>query len=117
MGLWRRDVKVSRLRQYKFQRGEFKFSVCHRGHEFFYIKGGAGQANGEQVEEDGADEKWMEAIRKEYLVKGIEHPSISSSKYLELPPLYQQGQNRANIGPQAHSETADVLLPGYTSTL
>ncbi|KAI9375495.1 hypothetical protein BJX61DRAFT_539779 [Aspergillus egyptiacus] len=55
----------------KLCEGDFKFSVCHRAHEFFYIKAGGGQTNGAGVEvrEDGVGEDWMEAVRREYLLK------------------------------------------------
>ncbi|KAL4807972.1 hypothetical protein BDV18DRAFT_168164 [Aspergillus unguis] len=66
---WCRDcvnMNFNRECYQKLCEGEFKFNVCHRGHEFFYIKVGEQKTNGEAVE-DLVDEKWIDEIRREYL--------------------------------------------------
>lgn len=52
----------------KLCRGEFNFTACHRGHEFFYMKVDEEMAKGEDPKTAGFDQNWIEGIRREYLV-------------------------------------------------
>ncbi|KAL4921399.1 hypothetical protein BDW62DRAFT_219545 [Aspergillus aurantiobrunneus] len=57
------DVSFNAACYQKLCEGQFKFSVCHRGHEFFFLKA-------EEVEDDEDEESfkaWLEDIKREYL--------------------------------------------------
>ncbi|KAL4994696.1 hypothetical protein BDV10DRAFT_188815 [Aspergillus recurvatus] len=63
---WCRDCVNTNFNGACYQKlceGEFKFSVCHRGHEFFYIRAQESRQN----RVDGVDEQWIARIRREYL--------------------------------------------------
>ncbi|KAL4977607.1 hypothetical protein BDW66DRAFT_165492 [Aspergillus desertorum] len=63
---WCRDCDNTTFNRVCYQKlceGEFKFSVCHRGHEFFYIRAQKSRMEGV----DAVDEPWMARIRREYL--------------------------------------------------
>ncbi|KAL4773089.1 hypothetical protein BDW60DRAFT_27451 [Aspergillus nidulans var. acristatus] len=63
---WCRDCVNTNFNGTCYQKlceGEFKFSVCHRGHEFFYIRAQESRMN----KVDAIDEQWIARIRREYL--------------------------------------------------
>ncbi|KAL6235849.1 hypothetical protein BDW75DRAFT_128976 [Aspergillus navahoensis] len=63
---WCRDCVNTNFNGACYQKlceGEFKFSVCHRGHEFFYIRAQESRLNGVEA----VDEQWIARIRREYL--------------------------------------------------
>lgn len=63
---WCRDCVNTNFNGACYQKlceGEFKFSVCHRGHEFFYIRAQESRMN----KVDAIDEQWLARIRREYL--------------------------------------------------
>ncbi|KAL3479350.1 hypothetical protein BJX99DRAFT_255608 [Aspergillus californicus] len=51
----------------KLCEGKLRFSICHRGHEFFYIREGKPMNGEEEENEDVVDEKWMESVRIRYI--------------------------------------------------
>ncbi|KAL4926012.1 uncharacterized protein BDV17DRAFT_270680 [Aspergillus undulatus] len=66
---WCRDcvnANYNGLCYQKLCEGKFKFSVCHRGHEFLYIKAQRQKTNGVVGEKD-EDERWIKDIRRDYL--------------------------------------------------
>ncbi|KAL4882640.1 hypothetical protein BJY04DRAFT_217136 [Aspergillus karnatakaensis] len=66
---WCRDCVNTTFDGRCYQRlcaGKFMFDVCHRGHEFLYIRGRRGETNGEVA----IDSKWMDEVRGEYLMMG-----------------------------------------------
>ncbi|KAL4868673.1 hypothetical protein BDV12DRAFT_197021 [Aspergillus spectabilis] len=70
---WCRDCVNTTFDGRCYQRlcaGKFRFDVCHRGHEFLFIRGRHGQTNGDVAEEVEIDERWTEDVRREYLTKG-----------------------------------------------
>ncbi|KAL5341155.1 hypothetical protein BJX70DRAFT_386957 [Aspergillus crustosus] len=68
---WCRDCVNTTFDGRCYQRlcaGKFMFDVCHRGHEFLYIRSSSrGQTNENVEEEVGVDERWAEEVRREYL--------------------------------------------------
>ncbi|KAL4946390.1 hypothetical protein BDV06DRAFT_121624 [Aspergillus oleicola] len=68
---WCRDcvnANYNGLCYQKLCEGKLKFSVCHRGHEFFYVRPQGYLTNGVVEEKDeGVEERWMKEIRRDYL--------------------------------------------------